>query len=162
MDFVFKLSFFLHRVTNQNFKKKAKFLTINKPKIESKKNHRKKSLDDDIFPCYIQCIFLLHWVHSPATFSAFSCYIQFIQQWNNIPKRDNGVNHAALFFLPPSFWIAVLCCAEIFHRAQINKRVVHSCELWVEETVSWSVVATLFNAVRDCELILAAVGCVYS
>ena len=35
------------RVTNQNFKKKnAKFLIINKAKIESKKNHRKKSLDD--------------------------------------------------------------------------------------------------------------------
>ena len=38
MDFVFKLSFFLHSVTNQNFKKKAKFLIINKAKIESKKN----------------------------------------------------------------------------------------------------------------------------
>ena len=75
MDFVFKLSFFLHSVTNQNFKKKknAKFLIINKPKIESKKKHRKKSLDASHFS-------VLHSVHSPATFSAFSCYIQCIQQ----------------------------------------------------------------------------------
>ena len=37
MDFVFKLSFFLHSVTNQDFKKEAKFLIINKAKIEGKK-----------------------------------------------------------------------------------------------------------------------------
>ena len=80
MDFVFKLSFFLHSVTNQNFnnKKKAKFLIINKAKIENKK--KRKSVDDVIFPCYIQCILLLHSVHFPATFGAFSCYIQCIQQ----------------------------------------------------------------------------------
>ena len=37
MGLVFKLSLFLHSVTNQNFKKKAKFPIINKAKMESKK-----------------------------------------------------------------------------------------------------------------------------
>ena len=38
MDFVFKLSFLLHRVTNQNFKKKkkAKLLITNTAKVEEK------------------------------------------------------------------------------------------------------------------------------
>ena len=60
MHFVFKLFFLFHRVTNQNFKKSAKFLIINKGKIEGK-NHRKKSMDDVIFPCYNRKI---HSVHS--------------------------------------------------------------------------------------------------
>ena len=65
MDFVFKLSFFLHNVTNQNFKKKkkAKFIIINKAKIESKKTTEKR-------------VWLTSFFH--ATFSAFSCYIQCI------------------------------------------------------------------------------------
>ena len=54
MYFVFKLSFLLHHVTNQNFKKKpAKFLIINKAKIESKKNHRKKIWMTSFFRQYI-------------------------------------------------------------------------------------------------------------
>ena len=43
MYFVFKLSFLLHWVTIQNFKKNANFLIINKAKIESKKTIGKKS-----------------------------------------------------------------------------------------------------------------------
>ena len=42
MCLVFKLSFLLHRVTNQNFKKNEKFLIINKAKIKSKKNIEKR------------------------------------------------------------------------------------------------------------------------
>ena len=36
MYFVFKLSFVLHRVTNQNFKKRTKFLITHMAKIEEK------------------------------------------------------------------------------------------------------------------------------
>ena len=40
MYFFFKLSFLLHRVTNHNFKKSAKFLITNMAKIESKKKKK--------------------------------------------------------------------------------------------------------------------------
>ena len=100
MDFVFKLSFFLHSVTNQNIqkkKKKAKFLIIKKAKIEIKK----KSLDHSHFS-------VLHSVHSPATFSAFSCYIQCIQKRNNIPERDNNTTRR--------------CVTEVFQRGPFSFR----------------------------------------
>ena len=66
--FRFKLSLFLHSVANQNFIKKANFLIINKAKIESNKKKE----------CGWRHFSVLYSVHSPATFSAFSCYIRCI------------------------------------------------------------------------------------
>ena len=85
MDFVFKLSFFLHSVTNQNFKKNAKFLIINKPKIESKKKTIEKR------------VWMTSFFH--ATFSGLSA----------LTHGAIAMNHAALFLLSPLFWSAVLC-----------------------------------------------------
>ena len=67
---------------------------------------------------------MLRSVHSPATFSAFSCYIQWIQQWNNIPERDNNVRGSILLAPRPE------PCGTFF-----------SSPLYSEvacETVSWS------------------------
>ena len=72
MDFVFKLSLFLHSVTNQNLKKKnAIILIVNKPKIERKKTIEKRvwmtsffRATFSAFSCYIQCILVLHSVYS--------------------------------------------------------------------------------------------------
>ena len=72
MDFIFKLSFFLHSVCDQpEFQKKAKFFIIKQGKNRELKKKR-KSIDDVIFPCCIQWILLLHSVHSRATFSVFN------------------------------------------------------------------------------------------
>ena len=56
MYFVFKQSFLLHCVTNQNFKKKRKFFFTNTVKKESKKN-LKGCVSEEKLNCNINYLF---------------------------------------------------------------------------------------------------------